>query len=237
MKYIVLAAGRGTRLAPLTIHNAKALLKLDENTTLIERTLRMIKENDADADIVLVVGFKHGLFEKMIQGVQFVYNPFYSVTNSIGSLWMAREHLLDSDNVIIMNADVLVSEKLMKEVICRPVSKPTVLLDSSIKTNGDYNVEVSDDEVVVMSKELKGYFGEYAGVTLLDRKSAEKLYIEVDEMVENQEYDQWYENALNRAIFDESFKLYYRDISEYEWTEVDDVNDLVYAKRIFKEEG
>lgn len=234
MKYIILAAGRGTRLSPLTIHNAKSLLKLDENITLIERTLQMIRNNDNEADIVIVVGFKRELFENSIQGVTFIYNPFFAVTNSVGSLWFAREHLLEQDNVVIMNADVLVSEKLMREVICQPVSKPKVLVDSSIKTNGDYNVEVSGDEIVVMSKELQSYFGEYAGITLLNRSGAKRLYLEINKMIENEEYDQWYENALDQAIFDDDFKLYYEDISDYEWTEVDDVNDLVYAKRIFK---
>lgn len=234
MKYIILAAGRGTRLAPLTLNNAKALFKLDESTTLIERTLQIIKKYDQNAKIVVVVGYKHELFEEILFDVEFIYNPFYDVTNSVGSLWMAKDHLKDEDGIIIMNADVLVSEQLMQDIICRPVKKPTVLVDSSIKTNGDYNVEVLGDQVLVMSKELKEYFGEYAGVTMLDKDGAEKLYNEVEQMVDNGEYDQWYENALVRAIFADDFKLYYYDICEYEWTEIDDVNDLAYAKRIYR---
>ena len=121
---------------------------------------------------------------------------------------------------------------------CSPVTKATVLLDSSIRTSGDYNVEISEDKVLVMSKELKTYYGEYAGVTKLDRKSALLLKDEMEVMVEEGYYDQWYENALVQMIFKNNFELYYHDISSYEWTEVDEVNDLILAKNIhLKEKG
>ena len=87
-----------------------------------------------------------------------------------------------------------------------------------------------------MSKELSNYYGEYAGVTKLDHDSALKMREEMDEMIEEGFYDQWYENALVQMIFKNDFKLYYTDISNYEWTEVDSVNDLLLAKRIHTQE-
>lgn len=232
MTYILLAAGRGTRLKPITISNPKALFMLDSKTSLIEKTISMIRKYDKNASIVVVVGFMHEQFENRLKNVKFVYNPFFDVTNSIASLWLARDYLIMSEGVVIMNADVLVCEELMRDIICKPALKPAVLLDSSIKTNGDYNVEVQGENVLVMSKDLKEYYGEYAGVTLLDKYGAERLCHEVEYMVEKGEYDQWYENALVRAIFIDDFKLKYIDICDYEWTEVDDVNDLVLAKKI-----
>ena len=50
---------------------------------------------------------------------------------------------------------------------------------NDIKDNGNANI-----------KELKDYFGEYAGVTLLNEDGAKRLYSEVNEMIENEEYDQ-----------------------------------------------
>ena len=99
-------------------------------------------------------------------------------------------------------------------------------------------MEISEDKVLVMSKELKTYYGEYAGVTKLDRKSALLLKDEMEVMIEEGYYDQWYENALVQMIFKNNFELYYHDISSYEWTEVDEVNDLILAKNIhLKEKG
>lgn len=231
MKYIFLVAGKGTRLQPLTLKHPKSMFKLDNNTTVIKRMVNLIKELDKEADIVVVTGHMHQSIENEVDEVTFVYNPFYEVTNSIASLWFAREHL-DADNVVLIDGDIVMSRDLMRDIVCQPVDKPTVLLDSSIKTDGDYNVEVSGDRVLVMSKDLQSYYGEYAGLTKLDSDSARCMRREMDSMIEEGYYDQWYENALVQLIFKEDFKLYYKDICEYEWTEVDCVSDLIRAKNI-----
>lgn len=235
MKYIFLAAGKGTRLQPLTLKHPKSMFKLDKDTTVIKRMVNLIKKNDKDADIVVVTGHMHKSIEKELEGVAFVFNPFYEVTNSIASLWFAKEHL-DADNVVLIDGDIVMSEKLIREVVCQPVNRPTVLLDSSIKTDGDYNVEVSGDRVLVMSKDLKSYYGEYAGLTKLDAYSSQLLKDEMEHMIEEGYYDQWYENVLVQLIFKDDFQLYYKDIYEYDWTEVDCVSDLIQAKKIHLQE-
>lgn len=231
MKYIFMVAGKGTRLQPLTLQHPKSMFKLDKDTTLIQRMVRLIKKLDKEADIVVVTGHMHKSIENELEQVTFVYNPFYEVTNSIASLWFAREHL-DADNIVLIDGDIVMSECLMRDVVCVPVNRPTVLVDSSIKTDGDYNVEISDDRVLVMSKDLDSYYGEYAGLTKLDRKSAQMMREELEIMVEEGYYDQWYENALVQLIFKNDFALYYKDICNYEWTEVDCVSDLILAKSI-----
>lgn len=236
MKYIFLVAGKGSRLHPLTLEHPKSMFKLDENTTLLQRMVALLKKNDPEADIVVVTGHMHRKIEEALEGVTFVNNPFYAVTNSIASLWFAKEHL-DADNIVVIDGDIVMSDPLIKDVVCTPVDRPVVLLDSSIKTDGDYNVQVSGEKVLVMSKELKTYHGEYAGMTKLDRKSAQLMLAEMEDMIDNGCYDQWYENALVQLIFKHDFQLYYKDICDYEWTEVDEVNDLIKAKSIHMKEA
>lgn len=232
MKYIFLVAGKGTRLHPLTLSHPKSMFKLDKNITLLQRMVSLIKMIDKDADIVIVTGHMHRSIEEQIKNVTFIYNPFYEVTNSIASLWFARNHL-DAENVTLIDGDIVMPEKLMREVVCQKVNKPSVLIDSSICFDGDYNVEVSGENVLVMSKDLKSYHGEYAGVTKLDHDSALLMKQEIDNMIEDGYYDQWYENALVQLIFKTDFKLYYTDIRDFDWTEVDSVDDLLHAKNIY----
>lgn len=232
MTYILLAAGMGSRLKPLTLHYPKSLYHLDADTTVLDRSLRMIRRYDPDAEIVIVTGFMSDLVAPHADsGTVVVKNPFYAVTNSIASLWFAREYLL-RDDVVIINGDIVVDEALTRDVICRPTARPYVLLDSSIRNNGDYNVQVAGEQVLVMSKSLDTYYGEYAGITKLDRASALLLRQEVASMVEQGMYDQWYENALVQMIFREDFDLGYLDVADYQWTEVDCVDDLLLAKKI-----
>lgn len=235
MKYIFMVAGKGSRLHPLTLTHPKSMFKLDNDTTLIQRMVGLIKKLDDQADIVIVTGHMHRSIEEQLEGVTFVYNPFYEITNSIASLWFAREHL-NADNIVLIDGDIVMSEKLMREVVCLPVDRPYVLVDSSIKTDGDYNVQVSEDNVLVMSKQLDSYYGEYAGITKLTRESAALMRQELENMIEEGSYDQWFENALVQLIFKNDFKLYYIDIKNYDWTEVDSVNDLLHAKNIHTKE-
>lgn len=231
MKYIFLVAGKGSRLNPLTSDMPKSMFKLGPDTTLIARMVKLIRHHDKNADIVVVTGHKHKIIEQELEGVTFINNPFYEVTNSIASLWFARAHL-DTENVVLIDGDIVMSDKLVRDVVCKETDRPLVLLDSSISEDGDYNVQVAGERVLVMSKELDHYYGEYAGITKLDRKSALALHAEIESMVDSGYYDQWYENALVQMIFRDDFELFYTDISAYEWTEVDNVSDLIHAKSI-----
>lgn len=231
MTYIILVAGKGTRLHPLTLSHPKSLYKLDSNTTVLQRMVSLIEKYDPDAEIVVVTGFMHSAIEKQLKGVTFVLNPFYDVTNSIASLWFAREYM-KRPNLTVINGDIVMEDKLVENILCRPVEKPMVLIDSSIKADGDYNVQINGDKIVVMSKELNEYYGEYAGVAKMDEKSARELHDVIIDMIDDGMKDQWYENALVQMIFRNDFDLYYKDISEFSWTEVDSVSDFLYAKKI-----
>jgi choline kinase len=231
MTYIFSVAGKGVRLQPLTLNYPKTLYRLNANDTIIQRMINLIKKHDQDAEIVVVTGFLHHKIEQNINDVIFINNPFYSVTNSIASLWFAREYL-NRDYVTIINGDVVMADKLVREVLCRKTEGALVLFDSSIKKDGDYNVSIAVDEVVVMSKQLDDYDGEYAGVVKLDRKTAGQFSAILNEMVDNGQYDQWYEDVLVQMIFTDNFVLNYIDICDYDWTEVDSVRDLVIAKKI-----
>ena len=75
----------------------------------------------------------------------------------------------------------------------------------------------------------------YAAVDGIDNVIA--MLEEIEDMIDNGYYDQWYENALVQLIFKHDFQLYYKDICDYEWTEVDCVSDLIKAKSIHMKEA
>lgn len=230
MTYIFLVAGKGSRLHPITLKHPKSLYKLSEETTVIKRMVSLIKKYDDDAKIIIVGGFKFDMLVKELEDVVFINNPFYSVTNSIASLWFAAEYL--EGDVTIINGDIVMASNLVQEVLIQPVEKTCVLLDSSIKKNGDYNVQVNDNKVVVMSKELSEYYGEYAGVTKISKDKSTIIKDKIKNMINEGLYEQWYENALVQMIFEDNFELEYIDIKSYDWTEVDCVDDLTFAKKI-----
>ena len=231
MTYIILAAGQGKNLQPLTLSRPKTLYKLDENTTVLQRLVRSIRKCDKDAEIAVVVGFMYQRIKKELEdeNVKFVHNPFYAATSSMGSLWFAKD-FLQRENVSIINGDIVMSEKLLADVVCAHTDVPYVLLDSTRRDNNKYNVQVQEDKVCVMSKNLTDFLGNYASITKLDAVSS--LLEQLDIMVNVGVYNLFFEDALVQMIFDKNFELYYKDIKDYQWTEVDAVDDLLKARQI-----
>lgn len=234
MTYIILAAGKGTSLHPLTLKMPKSLYKLDRHSTVLQRLVRTIRKYDHKAEIVVVAGFMfdHVLREVEKENVIIVRNPFYAKTSSIASLWFAKKYL-ERDNVSILSSDIVLEDRLIEEVICQTTDKPYVLVDSS-KTTGKYNVQIQGDNVCVMSKALSSFFAQYVCVTKLDAVSARFLLEEIDIMVNAEMYDQLFEDALVQMIFENDFDLYYKDIKDYSWTEVDNADDLIKAREVQK---
>jgi len=235
MTYIVLAAGIGANLHPLTLTHPKSLYKLDNSITLLRHNVKMIRRFDKSAEIVVVVGFMHKTVTKDIlsENVKIVHNPFYSVTGSMGSLWFAREYL-QRENVAVINGDVIFDSYIMKNVICKPTDIPYVVVDSSLTASGKYYVNVQEDKVCIMSKQLSDYFATYSSVTKLDAVSSRFVLMELEKMVNDGMFEHFYEDVLVQMIFSDNFELYYVDIKGHSWTEVDSVDDLLKAKQIHK---
>lgn len=233
MTYIILSAGKGVKLQPLTLNYPKSLYKLDDKTTILQRLVRKIRKYDAEAEIVVVVGYMYKQIQKELEddNVKFVHNPFYSATSSMGSLWFAKD-LLQRENVTIINGDIVASDKLMEEIVCQHTDYPIALLDSTHKDANKYNVQVQGDLVCVMSKNLTEFEGNYASITKLDAVSSRFLLEQLNQMVNEEMYNLFFEDALVQMIFQKNFELYYKDIKDYKWTEVDCVDDLLKARQI-----
>ena len=233
MTYIILVAGQGKNLQPLTLSHPKTLYKLDGRTTVLQRLVRSIRKYDSEAEIVVVVGFMYKHIQKELEddNVLFVHNPFYATTSSMGSLWFAKNYL-QRENVTVINGDVVMCDKLINDVVTAHTDVPYVLVDSTHKEGNKYNVQVQGDLVCVMSKNLTEFFGNYASVTKLDAVSSRFVLEQLAQMVNEGMYNLFFEDALVQMIFDKNFELYYKDIKDYEWTEVDNVDDLLKAREI-----
>lgn len=233
MTYIILSAGKGVKLQPLTLNHPKSLYKLDDKTTILHRLVRSIRRYDAGAEIIVVVGYMYKQIQCELEddNVTFVHNPFYSVTGSMGSLWFAKK-FLQRENITIINGDIVAGDGLIKEIICQHTDYPYVLLDSSRRDSNKYNVQVQNDMVCVMSKNLTEFEGNYASITKLDAVSSRFLLEQLNQMINEELYNLFFEDALVQMIFQKNFELYYKDIKDYKWTEVDCVDDLLKARQL-----
>ena len=235
MTYIILAAGKGENLQPLTLKYPKTSYKLDEETTILQRLVRSIRDYDKNGEIIVVVGYLAEDVKKELEdeNVVFVMNPFYEVTNSITSVWFARDYL-ERENVTIVHGDVVFDEYIAENYMVKETSYPYVLLDSSRGNPNSYNAVIHDDRIMVMSKKIENYHARYCCMTKLDAVSARLLKREVDKMIHTNMYNYYFEDSLVQMIMFHDFHLNYVDIKGHSWNEVDTVDDLLEAQQIHK---
>ena len=106
-KAIINAAGRGTRMRPLTLTTPKPLVKVD-GKPMIETTIEGLRVNGI-TEIYVVVGYLKEQFAYLPEkypGLTLIENPYYADTNSISSMYCAREHIpgamvMDGDQIIV----------------------------------------------------------------------------------------------------------------------------------------
>lgn len=112
---VILAAGSGKRMRPVTYKIPKPLVEVN-GVRMIDTEIRGLHENGI-REIYIVTGYmkeKFEILEKEYSGLKLIYNPYYSMCNNISSLYAAREHIeeaiiLDGDQ-IINHAEILSPE-------------------------------------------------------------------------------------------------------------------------------
>lgn len=222
MKAILMAAGMGTRISSET-NKPKSLLPL-KNESLIMHTVKMLLENNIDVNIIL--GYKGECIKEELTGLPVTYfeNPFYKVTNSIASLWFARDILCDED-IILGNADVFYTQEML-DILKAETNEVVMVADSSRITVGDYFFKCDDNfKLIDYGKELKekDRSCEYVGIAKIKKEFLPKFKQQLVSLVHNGEYNYWWENTLYTMINEVDVNV--KDINGLFWGEVDTKED------------
>ena len=181
MRAIIMAAGIGSRLREISGNRPKCLIQAGEET-LLRRMIRQLKDAGID-DISVITGFKSTLIqEEFPVGIRRIHNAFYTVTNSIASLWLARELL--TEETLLMNADLYFEPEVLDTALDQ-VHPVAMLSDHRRIESADFRFRTQGNSIVEAGKHISNQNTdcEYVGIVRLDGSLIETFRQRLEEMI------------------------------------------------------
>ena len=233
MKALILAAGKGTRLKPLTSKTPKILLKFG-NSNILDYLVNCLKENNVN-EIYVVTGYKSDQIKKKFKGeVNFILNKKYQTTNSIYSLFLAKKKLNDS-NFFLINGDILVSKKYLKIDEKNKKKSFTYGIKKKRVKLGEMNLVIKNGNVKDISKNINSKISntESAQISYFCKKDSKLLFNKVDRLISSNQKNLFPASAYGDIIRKSCLKVKY--VNKNHWFELDNLIDYERLKRALKD--
>jgi choline kinase len=241
MRAIVLAAGRGERLMPLTKDVPKSLVDLGGGRTLLDEQILGMRQAARIHEVIFVIGYQAALVERRIATssgalqLRTVFNPFYAVSNNLMSLWLARDEM-DRD-FLVTNGDNLFTSDVYRRMLDECESGVFLALSSKSRFDpDDMKAQVARGRVAAVAKTLPAARcrAESPGLALVRGTKARRAFRQtLEQLARSPKHLQcfWLEifNGLARA--GEPATPWYFDGAE-DWQEIDFHTDVGTAQAL-----
>lgn len=238
MKAIILSAGQGSRLGHLTDDQPKCLIEFG-GRSLLDRQLDTLAANGVD-DVVVVTGFRDFKVDATIARrhcgprVRTVFNPFFHVSDNLGSLYMVCDELVG--DCLVWNGDTLVSNALMARVLANHGQDICVTIDRKPDYDDDDMKVIVDDDgrLRAIGKRIsEGVNAESIGLLAFRKGGAERFAEAIDRAMRTREGTTvWFLRVIHHLAQDSVVGTL--DIKGEQWGEVDYPEDIAPAEALVK---
>ncbi len=242
MRAIIIAAGKGTRLYPLTKNTPKSLLEIGDGLTLLESQLHSLKENNIK-DVTIIVGYLAKQIEAKIDkyrddfNIDIVYNPFYDVSNNLISVWMARYYM--NEDFITINGDDIFNPVIIEDLL-KSSEQITMVVDYKDSYDED-DMKIIHERGLVkqVNKKIapKDANGESVGIIKFSGQGRNIYIRTLEEMVrDNANMNSFYLSAIQRII-DKGYSVNMSVCDPKNWGELDFHPDLLFIREYVRKEN
>ncbi|MBI1495457.1 phosphocholine cytidylyltransferase family protein [Halocynthiibacter styelae] len=238
-KVIILAAGVGSRIRPLTNDCPKSLLKV-AGTPILERMITNCQACGL-TEFVIVLGYLENKIRAFVQNrfpqlnVTFIVNDQYETTNTGYSLMLAI-NANSGAGFIKFDADVVFDQKVLQRLMAHNAEN-TLCIDRIIKLEAE-EVKVvfdMDQRVQQASKtvDLKSAMGESIGIEKISAQTSMLLVAELETMMREEAHRQDYYEAAYERLIAHGVAFHITDITDLDWVEIDTHDDFEAANSMF----
>ncbi len=244
MRAIVLSAGQGKRLLPLTATKPKCLLEVRDRQTLLDQQLQTLARCGVEQATVLT-GFGADHVARFIDQSRFgsmnvatLYNPFYSVSDNLATCWFARPAMVD--DFILLNGDTIFEDELLARVLEARHAPVSVTIDRKDDYDADDMKVMLDTEgrLSAIGKELPAHTvdGESIGMLLFRGAGVSRYRDALDRAIRQPEsMRNWYLSVVNEMA--QKMAVETLSIEGHWWAEIDSAEDLDAARGHYLQHG
>lgn len=248
MQAIILAAGNGSRLKPLTDNIPKVMIDVC-GETIIKRALNKLAELKRIEEVIIVVGYKA---EKIIEHIgdvykfmkiTYVFNKDYFTTNNIYSLWLTKDYI--KNDVILLEGDIIFEKKMLLPLMESNhtnlvlVAKYNELIPGTVISMDEKTKKIKKFIDSKNQEKTKNYFTDKyktINIYLFKKQFIEKYFMSsLENHMNHHGKNDYYELALGDLVRSK-VEMYAFLIENIKWYEIDNITDLKNASLIFSKQ-
>jgi choline kinase len=236
MKAVILSAGQGKRLLPLTENSPKCILPI-MGKTLIEWQIDELDKCGID-QVAVVLGYRADKVERILKSrygphrVRTIYNPAYAVSDNLVSCWTAHDEM--NEDFVLLNGDTLFESAVVNRLLETGEHPVTVVVNhKNVYDADDMKVELNGARLVKIGKDLipDQVDGESIGMILF-RDRGPGLFRSAIEKALNDPSSQrkWYLSVIDEMA--RAMPVWTCSVHGLHWCEVDYRADLLSAEKV-----
>ena len=225
MKAIILAAGMGTRLRPLTNEMPKALVKVN-GKPMLERQIEFLHEKGIK-DIIIVTGYLKEKFDYLQgkYGAELIFNEKYDVYNNIYTMYKVKNLLPDS---YVIEGDIYVNNNVFENKV------ETSTYFSAFRPSFENEWEIitdKNDRVIDINVGSGVNAHILTGISYWNKEDGELIVRKLELVIESGNFEELYWDDIVRMNFGD-LNVYLKRLQETDCFEVDDISDLQKVEEI-----
>ncbi|MEC4679579.1 MAG: phosphocholine cytidylyltransferase family protein [Nitrospirota bacterium] len=238
MNAIILSAGQGKRLLPLTEDQPKCIIPI-HGQSILEWQIQELRRFDI-SPIYVVIGFGATKVEQVLAkqraqvGIHTLYNPFYGLTDNLISCWIARNEM--TKDFILLNGDTVFESAVLERLLQAPPAPITLVTDEKLHYDADdMKVIVKNTQLVRIGKTLplETVNGESIGMIRFQDNGPHLFCSAIEHRVRQPEsLKQWYLSLIDELA--QQGHVSTVSIKGFTWAEIDNPADLHHAEMLLK---